>query len=400
MENEILAFRAQCDPHTRDLAIRWGARIDGYLASEGAIAQAVDRSTILVSSAAFGMDFSSLRLLLLHELAHVHQLTRRGNDPVSSLEDEAWEAAQAWAVGKPYRIRGRARRPLNALAIIQGGPRGHPSAPPWYGTHPVEPIGNKSKIVVTDSVVQRAMTLESILDAIIERNQKDVVIVCHGAPQGLAVPFVVGSSVGAESENISRLSADRVMKNKDGMNTPIIPDDGMSRQISAERIRGLRKKVNQVRDIGLDHVAFRNCDLGKSLETLEAFRLLFGAKSLSAPKLKDSYGTFTPMINRDIKAWAETRKKAGFRVWIDHGVAFGTRHAKTIAQTEYEIVCRAPDVDTFRAWVRAHIVDSLSDTLSVVYHGMEDQSVSDPTAPVIYFIRDREFVANIAYYTV
>lgn len=399
MEHETPAIRAQWHPRNCDVAICWGTRIDGYLARVGAIAQAVDRSTILVGSAAFGMDVSSFRLLLLHELAHVFQLARPGSDPVPSLECEAWEAAHAWAAGRPHRIRGRARHPLNALAIIQGGPRGHPSAPPWYGTDPVEPIGNKSQIVVNDVDVQNAMTLESIMDTIIERNQKQVVIVCHGSPEGLAIPFVLGSSVGAESPNISRLSADRVLKNREGMNTPIIPDDGMSRQISARQIRGLRVKMNQVRDIGLDHVAFRNCDLGKSMDTLEAFRLFFGAKSLSAPKLKDSYGTFTPVINREIKSWVDARRKDGFRVWIDRGVAFGMRLARTIAQTEYAIVCRAPDIETFRAWVRAHISNSLSDTLSVVYHGMEDRYVADSTAPVIYFIRDSEFVANIAYYT-
>jgi len=393
---EILTQRN--DTHSDAVTIRWGALIDGYLASEGAIAQAVDHRTILVGSAAFQMDSSCLRLLLLHELAHLYQLATPGNDPVPSLENEAWEAAHAWAAGNPYRIRGRARHPMNALAIIQGGERGHPSAPPWYRAGPVEPLGNKSHIVVSDVVVQRAMTLESIMDTIIERNQKEVVIVCHGSSEGLAIPFVLGSSVGAESANISRLSADRVLKNREGMNTPITPDGGMSRQISATRIKSLREKMNQVRGIGLDHLAFRNCDMGRSLDTLDAFRLLFGAKSLSAPRLKDSYGTFTPVINREIKPWVEARRKAGFRMWIDRGVAFGIRLAKTIAQTEYEIVCRAPDLDTFRAWVRAHVSDSLSDTLSVVYHGMEDRHVADSTAPAIYFIRDSEFVANIVFY--
>lgn len=409
MENKTLAFGAQwqkagdvaaMEMVSGDVTIRWGAGIDGYLASEGAIAQAVDRSTILVGSAAFGMDFSGLRLLLLHELAHVYQLARPGNDPVRSLEDEAWEAANAWAAGSPYRIRGRARHRMNVLAIIQGGVRGHPSAPPWYDAHPAEPLGNKSKIVVTDVVVQRAMTLESIMDTIIERNQKQVVIVCHGSSEGLAIPFVHGSSVGAESSNISRLSADRVFKNRDGHNTPITRDDGMSHQISEKAIKGLRVKMNQIRDIGLDHVAFRNCDMGRSVATLDEFRLLFGAKSLSAPKLKDSYGTFTPVINKEIKTWVDARRRDKFRVWIDHGVAFGMRLSKTIAQTEYEIVCRAPDTGTFRAWMKAHVSDSLPDTLSVVFHGMEDRYVSDPTAPVIYFIRDREFADNIVFFMV
>lgn len=385
--------------HTDEVTIHWGTLVDSYLASEGAIAQAVDRRTILVASAALRMNPSSLRLLLLHELAHVFQLATPGNDPVPSLENEAWEAAHAWAAGNPYRIRGRARHRMNALAIIQGGDRGHPSAPPWYRTDPVEPIGNKSQIRVSDVVIQRAMTLESIMDTIIERKQKQVVIVCHGSSEGLAVPFVHGSSVGAESSNISRLSADRVFKTRDGINTPIFPDDAMSRQISGERIKSLRVKMNQVRDIGLDHVAFRNCDMGRSIDTLDGFRILFGAKSLSAPKLKDSYGTFTPAINKDIKPWVEARRKDGFRVWIDRGVAFGIRFAKTIAQTDYEIVCRAQDLDSFRAWVRAHVSDSLSDTLSVVYHGVEDRHVADTTAPVIYFIRDSEFVATIVYHT-
>src|ERR1051325_3689537 len=112
--------------YTCRVAIHCGALVDDYLGSEGAIAQAVDQNTILIGSGAFGMNIFDQRILLLHELAHVHQLAKPGNDPVRSLEDEAWEAAHAWTAGRVYRVRGRARHPMNALAIVQGGPRGHP----------------------------------------------------------------------------------------------------------------------------------------------------------------------------------------------------------------------------------------------------------------------------------
>ena len=384
--------------YTSRVAIHGGALVDDYLISEGAMAQAVDQNTILVGSGAFGMNFSDQRILLLHELAHAHQLARPGNDPVRSLEDEAWEAAHAWAVGSFYRVRGRARHPLNALAIVQGGDRGHPFAPPWYDSNPVEPISNKSTIVVKEVIVQRSMTLESVMDTIIEKKEKEVVIVCHGSTHGLALPVVAGSSLGAETGNVARLSADRSFK-RDGLNTPIIADKDVAQQMSEAHVKGFRAKMNQVRGLNLEHVAFRSCDMGRSPDTaMDAFRLLFGVKSVSAPKLLDSYGQFRREIGGDIKTWVDTKRKKGFRVWIDREVAFGIQHWRTISQTEYDIVCRAPNRETFAAWVRRHVADQLRDDNTLVFHGMEDKGVADPTAPVIYFVRDSAYIANIVFY--
>src|SRR2546423_485190 len=148
--------------HTSRVTIHCGARVDDYLLSEGAIAQAVDQNTILVGSAVFRMNFSDRRILLLHEVAHLHQLAKPGNDPVRSIGEEVGDGAHAWASGRLYRVRGRARHPLNALAIIDGGANGHPSAPPWYGSNPVEPIGNKSAITVDEVIVQETISLDSV----------------------------------------------------------------------------------------------------------------------------------------------------------------------------------------------------------------------------------------------
>ena len=58
--------------------------MDGYLSTEGAIAQAVDRNTILLRSPVFGMSPSDQFVLLLHELAHLQQLAQPGQDPITS----------------------------------------------------------------------------------------------------------------------------------------------------------------------------------------------------------------------------------------------------------------------------------------------------------------------------
>ena len=390
---------AMSHSYTYRVAIHFGSLVDDYLASEGAIAQAMDQNTILMGSAVFGMNSSDQRLLLLHELAHVQQLATAGNDPLRSLEDEAWEAAHAWAAGSRYCVRGRARNPLNALAIIQGGDRGHPSAPPWYSSNPVEPIGNKSTIIVKEVVVQKGMTLESVMDTIIEKKEKQVVIVCHGWSEGLAIPLVAGSSLGTATENVARLAADQSFKRGE-LNTPIIADKDVAHQLSEDRVKSLRAKIKQIRGLNLEHVAFRSCDMGKSPDTaMDAFQLLLGVKSVSAPKLLDSYGQFRPEIGGDIKTWVETkRKKHGFRVWVDRGVAFGIRTART-SQIQYQIVSRAPDNQTFATWVRAHVADRPGTDNALVYHGMEDRSVADQTAPIIYFVRDAAFIANIVFYS-
>jgi hypothetical protein len=352
------------------------------------------------------MSRAERRLIVLHELAHLQQLARAGNDPTHSLEDEAWEAAYAWSNGKHFRVRGRARGVLNAVAIVEGGDRGHPSAPPWYKSNPVEPIGNKSSINVKDVVVQDPMTIESIFDAIINKKDKEVVIVCHGIADGLLIPFVPGSKFFAVQQPVLRLASDHSV-NVGGINRPVFADKDVANQISEDDAKRLRLKMNQVRKLGLEHVAFRACDMGKSPDvTLSSYRDLFGAKSVSAPTLLDSYGQFKPTMVKDmkgfrdlrgvkdVKGWVKVKRAEGFRAWSDHEVGFGFKHVDTI---NFKIESLAPDNDKFAGWVRAHIAQSPGSDNLTVFHGMEDdpKSVADPNSAVMYFVRDESFINNI-----
>lgn len=381
--------------------IRCGPVEDEYLNMEGAIAQAINRNTLVLHSSLFRLSDSDQFLILLHELAHLVQLASPGNDPVRALEDEAWEAAHAWMSGKAYHVRGKARQRLNALAIIQGGDRGHPSAPPWYKSNPVEPIGNGSTITVKDTEVIKDMTFEAVLDVVISRKQTEIVIVCHGWSEGLALPLMEGGATagGAQKQQIFPISADGHLKDEGGVKAPVRSDKdvGDLAHLSEEKVKTLRRKMNQIRGLALNHVAFRSCDMGQDPDSLQAFRNFFGAKSVSAPKLFDSYGGFTALIGTNVETWAKgKRKNEGFRIAIDRGVAFGTK--RTDSPTAYKIICRAPDKKTLASWGKTHISDTAGSEDSVVYHGMMDLSVANPEAPYIYFVRDNSFISNIVNY--
>lgn len=381
--------------------VRCGPSVDRYLSIEGAIAQAVDRNTILLHSSAFAMSASDRLSIMLHECAHLRQLATPGDDCTRALEEEAWEAARAWSTGKAFRIRGRARRPLNALAIVQGGERGHPSAPAWYQSNPIEPIGNRKQIVVKNVIKLDDMTLDSLMDVMIREKEKEVVVVCHGWSEGLAIPLMGGGIIpgGAQRQQIYGLSADRSFDDG-GLKTPIISVQEVASRAHLQEsdVTRLRTKMNQIRDLKLDHIAFRACNMAaESTDTLQAFRNFFGAKSVSAPKLEDSYGQFTPLIGAGVDAWAKGKRKEGFYIWIDRKVGFGIKGANPLA---YRIVCKAPDKDTFIAWLKAHISDQIGMDLNVVYHGMvlQFQQLAGANAPIVYFIRDNTFVSNLVYY--
>ena len=200
-----------------------------------------------------------------------------------------------------------------ALAIVQGKPNGHPAAPPWYRSNPQEPIGKGNKIGVKDVLVIDEMTLDDVMDQIIAKKPSEVIVACHGIADSLQLPLMKGAPSGAERRNIFPLSADSNLKKS--TTTPVISDKAVADQVllSEDQVKALRAKMNQIRGMKLKHVAFRSCDMGQSNDTMEAFRDFFGAESVSAPKLFDSYGQFRPGFGADIKTFVARKVKEGFQ---------------------------------------------------------------------------------------
>ena len=385
--------------------VRFGQRVEEYLNAQGVLAQTVDRYTCLVSSAVMRMSSRERRLVLLHELAHMEQLARPGDDPVRPLEEEAWEAAHSWMAGRRHRIRGRARGRLNALAVIQGGKKMHPFAPPWYQTSPAEPLGNGTSISVGDMTIQEDMTLESILDAVIgSKKATEILLVAHGDGSGLAIPLVAGGRGGAETRLLLPLLADHQEEEEESIGgakimSPIITDKAVAdlTMLTEQQVKALRAKMNQVKSMKLKHVAFRACSMGiKKDPTMKAFRRFFGAESVSAPTEFDTYGNFSPSIGPDVEGWARSKRKDGFHISIDGDVAFGTRF--TDSPIKYDIVARAESKDVFGAWVKKHVADGAwGHSGGVTYHGMKALHPAGPKSPSVYFIRDDAFVSRLVF---
>jgi hypothetical protein len=382
-----------CAVQTWAVKIRFGLHVDRYLQPMGAIAQAVEDNIILVSSTLLSMHPFDIELVLSHELAHLQQLARPGNDPEGALETEAWEAAWTWAAGKRYRIRGRGRGRLNALAIIQGGPKGHPHALPWYRSNPLEPIDGSSVIAVKDAMVTDVMTLEALLDAILaNQGTTEILIVSHGSGAGLAIPVRPGARSGAEAQVILALAADRSREEVEygtKIKTPIKSDKDVAdlTMLTEDKVSTLRMKMNQVQKMNLKHAAFRACNMGINKDTMVAFRNFFGAASVSAPRLFDSYGKFAPAILGGLEDWAKAKRKKGYHISIDDDVAFGIKKTDNFI---YTIEAAATSKDAFKDWVANHIADGAWGSEGVIYHGMVAEHAA-PTEPIVYFVQDTEF---------
>ena len=382
--------------------IHVGACIDRYLEAHGALAQAYDRQTVLASSRISSLCRLDKRLLVLHELAHLQQLATPGSDPERALEEEAWEAAHAWAEGRRFRIRGRACARLNATAIIQGGKTGHPDAPPWYVGNPLEPVGGQNTIEIKKTVVLEKLSIDSVVDQIIASNQSEILIVNHGSQDGLMTTLFDDSTPLIAKDMISFLSMDKPSTAQDGIGgsykLPVKSDSEVAiiAKTTESRVVALRKKMNAVRAMKLQHVAFRACDMGADSDTMQVYRSFLGAKSISAPTEFDTYGHFSIVSigSGDINQWARQKLKTGFNVWIDGGVALAI--SKHYTGVKYQIESIGSNRDANNRWIKTHISDHV-DPNKVIFHGIKT-TVMTQTDQNVFFVKDAGYKSRIASY--
>jgi hypothetical protein len=379
--------------------VRIGPRVDTYLETQGALAQALDARTLLISVTVLRMSLPDQRLLLLHELAHLEQLAHPGDDTERVLEAEAWAAAHAWYCGAPYRIRGRGRGPLNAVAVLQPPPDGQTLPPRWYGLNPVEPIGGGASITISSAATFRHNNFDSLLDAILNAGKiSELLVGCHGSDDGLNLPLRDGSTAGAEMAVITALATDHshtevIDGRKLNMPATSVDDLVTITGLTKAQLTDLRSKMTRLRALQLKHVAFRSCDMGKSTDSMGAFRKFFGAASVSAPSEYDAYGTFTEpkKLIQDLDAWADANRKIGYHVWIDGDVGIGIKPGRGIV---YEIVAATRSKDAFKAWVKTHIMDRWTQG-DIVYHGIRPENFDSPDSTGVFYVRDQGFVDRI-----
>lgn len=250
------------------------------------------------------------------------------------------------------------------------------------------------------------LTLEKIFDKLIElKGTKDVLIVAHGSNEGLSIPLMHGSSGGAQGPSIGAIARDHATEEEAELGGGKMKMPAMSVKRAAEittlseaNVTTLRQKMNKVRAMRLKHVAFRSCDMGASRDTMRIFRMLFGAGSVSAPDVYDSYGAFgTGHLQTNLSGWVAAQKKERFYVIVETfakgKVAFGIRPVPR--SISYQIAFAGETQDAITAWVKQHIRDDF-ESGRVVYHG-QAVTPDSPTAPSILFVKDAAFIAHIVF---
>jgi Domain of unknown function (DUF4157) len=329
------------------VSVATGPVSDRLLASTGAIAMAIDDSTILLSSQSSKWHNDQVRFVVGHELAHTVQLSRGGSDSVCKLEAEAWSASSAALRGERYTIKGRGATPLFAAGLYLTD-----AAKEYFETFGIPPLtvpkGKTARI--------KPETFESIMDLMLVKfqDEEDFVIQAHGQPSGFALDITTGQNGVASQPALislrkivelrSELTAagndldalKKIVKTRLGQE-PAVPDDpknpvsvaravGENRQkveaeidvlkkqggISDEAvIARIVKKMQDLKQKQRNRIELRTCNMGRFQPTLDFFRELFNAKILRAPDHFSAFGHFTPPAPRNQASYDKFLKAHG-----------------------------------------------------------------------------------------
>lgn len=270
----------------RGLRLLAGPEAARFLRPRAAIAAAVDTNTILLGPGFGALPEATREFVIAHEVAHTIQLARPGNDPRGFLEAEAWACSRRALTGRRVGVRGRAREPLCAIAVVASNMR---MAIPYYAEVPSEPI-DVGEVPVTSSQM-----VDPVAGPLLEALEQvavggDVVIVCHASVQGIAIRLSEGNDAGLREENVGRMLG--VLDYGDSQ-----PQFATDARLDAAHADSLFGGVRAVRSRHLNGVHFRGCNLGvwQSI-TLPKFRRLFGCQFVTGLGLKSAYSPVPPPI--------------------------------------------------------------------------------------------------------
>jgi|SRR5690348_1153923 hypothetical protein len=177
------------------------------------------------------------------------------------------------------------------MVVAFTDPTVHPAAGAFYTTFQWEPVAAGREIRVERVREIRHLTMETLLDEIPAQAGAGgiVFVVFHGTERGLSMPLIRGSHVHANAEVMALLDSAR----SDGELAPILRF-GDHHGRGGERVRELREKVQAVKQLRLSCVELRACNTGAYREAMQTAKDFFGAGTLGAPDIRDSYFTIDP----------------------------------------------------------------------------------------------------------
>ncbi len=350
--------------------IHIGTDVDGQLAKQGAIAQAVDSKNVLLSRRFRYLPRFDQLAILGHEFAHTIQLGRRGSDDRGSLESAAWEAATAALSGCEHEVAGAATGALNAHAII-----GYSGAVPYYDWIRSEPLKSGGTMTLQGApqkLMGKNRNLMQLMTLMAKSKSTDILIVEHGSQTGIRIPIIPGGSkiisVAVHLKKLLPLVEIAIEKQKAGAKK------ATSLNLSTTQVKTLKKLgfnaerlwffsivVRAIRAKKLNHIVLRTCFTGKGgsllADPLELFRDLFGAKTVEGVKTFAAYGMVdiktTLTKPRDFDRWVAA-KRGSRRLWkypnTNPGFAF------TIGNSPYyKIHARVKNWSDVKGWIHSNL---------------------------------------------
>jgi hypothetical protein len=292
-----------------DVTLAVGPDVDRCLDRSGALAMALDASTVWLSGRLRALPEGARRLVVGHELAHIVQLRRGGSDPEGALEVEAWRAAATAVRGDVYRVRGGASRPLCARAIIAMGGALDASAELHYKTFQAERIDKAGAIQVDATEIVPKISLDDLLAALIasfpKAQDKSFVVCAHGNRDGMMMPAVTGSRFVANTATLQFLMQPDVTSLDPTGPKGVVP-------LTTQQVADLVDKMEQVRKLKIVNVEFRGCAIGLNYTNLEALREFLGCTTVSAFDIKSSWARVIPNIvtAKQFDHWQKQNPKA------------------------------------------------------------------------------------------
>jgi len=330
-------FESSFDCSFAEISVTVSSATDQLLAAAGAVAMAVNESSILLSTETLTWDVERLLLLLGHELAHTVQLGRGGTDPEWRLEQEAWRASRSALRGERFSIQGGAVGPLRAAGLYLTDP-----AKQYFETFGIAPLtvpkGKTARI--------KPETFEAIMDLMLGKfqDEEDFVIQAHGVPNGFALDITTGQKGVATQASLISLrkvvelrrdltlagnnleTLKQIVRTKlQGGQEPVLPVDPGSPASVAVAVEENKKKIETEIDLlkkrgGItdeavitrivqkmddlrrkqrNRIELRSCNMGRFQPVLDFFRGLFNARILRAPDHFSAFGLFIPTAPRN-----------------------------------------------------------------------------------------------------
>jgi hypothetical protein len=166
--------------------------------------------------------------------------------------------------------------------IIDAG--SFPSARPYF-SHATTEKTKSSVLALTANEIYdvNRIDLDKVLDKIIDRGSEadDVIIVCHGTEVGMSFRLKRGSGrVTAYTDALNLLSSGRSAASIAGQ-----------LNLSVSQTQSLQDRMRQVQRLNMSRVEIRGCNIGQYQSTMSAIRRFFGARTVGAPSVRNSYAS-------------------------------------------------------------------------------------------------------------